>query len=99
MYEIDNEINEIYFIYLLKRKNRNDGVVTFYTGYTNNPLRRFYEHRDGKTKANKGYDVLSMHIVISGLPTKRIAMHMEKYIKNYSHSDKENLIQMTKPKS
>lgn len=76
-----------FFIYIIKRRSKSGARITYYTGQTNNVLRRSKEHKSGHTKANRGYDILGIKIVgIVG--SRSIAMLFEKELKKLTHKRK-----------
>jgi len=52
-----------FYVYLLFCRNRNTFREKFYTGYTENLNARLKQHRHGKTKSLRGYDIISMRVI------------------------------------
>ena len=80
-----------YFVYILANKNRS----IFYTGVTNDLIRRVYEH---KTKAVEGFTSrysISYLLYFEIFKDPESAIVREKQIKKYSQKKKVNLIQTT----
>lgn len=77
-----------YYVYILSNYNRN----VLYTGFTNNLLRRVWEHKqgiiEGFTKKYHVHDLLYYEMVDN--PTSAIAR--EKQIKSWPRERKEKLI-------
>jgi len=82
----------MYFVYLILCKDNN-----IYTGITNNPERRFIEH---KTKSGGWHTKLHKAIKIlytEKFTNKEEALKREKQIKGWRREKKLNLIKFRKP--
>src|SRR5699024_12671078 len=80
--------NEKHVVYILKCKDR-----SFYTGYTNDFLKRIKAHNNGKgAKYTRGRGP-SKAVFIEEHPTKQEAMQREYEIKQLSRKEKIALIQ------
>lgn len=82
-----DEIN--YWIYILRCSNG-----SYYTGYTTNMTRRYQEHVKGtaKCKYTRSFKPLGIAQCWQVTDCKNLAMKIEKYIKQLSKSQKEQLI-------
>lgn len=79
-----------FYVYLIRCTNKH-GKVSHYTGYTNNIVRRFNEHREGKgARYFRGKNDLFM-ITYETFNTQREAMRRELEIKK-DHSLKATLV-------
>ena len=86
-------MNKNYYVYIATNKSN-----TLYTGVTNNPVRRMWQHRkkyiDGFTKK---YNINKL-IYLEEYSDIRLALEREKQIKSWSRMKKINLIKKTNPK-
>ena len=80
-------MDDQHFVYIIKRRSEKRVIITYYTGQTNNVLRRAGEHKKGQTKANKGYDIIGVAI-IAIVSTRSIAMLFEKKLKSLTQKQK-----------
>ena len=80
-------MDDQYFIYIIKRRSKKGGVISYYTGQTNNVFRRAGEHKKGQTKANRGYDIIGVKIVAI-VSTRSVAMLFEKRLKTVTQKQK-----------
>lgn len=82
--------NECYWVYILHCENN-----TYYTGYTNNLMKRFDAHVAGTAKCKYTQSFKPLYIAqsweIKG--PKALAMRIEREIKKLSRAQKELLIQ------
>lgn len=80
---------QLYWVYILYCKND-----TYYTGYTTNLEKRYRAHVDGIGKCKYTRSFKPLRIVKSWriLNSKSYAMKVERFIKNLSRIEKENLI-------
>ena len=81
--------SEIFWIYILKCSNN-----TYYTGYTNNLIKRYKSHIDGtgKCKYTKSFKPLEIAQCWKIYDSKAKAMQIEREIKKLSRLEKEKLI-------
>jgi putative endonuclease len=93
LFEQDNkstvQMNDIYWVYILYCEND-----SFYTGYTNNLIKRYREHVSGSAKCKytrsfKPRYVAQCWPIFSG---KSVAMRLERQIKNLTHAQKKCLV-------
>lgn len=78
----------IYWVYILLCEND-----AFYTGYTDNLLRRYREHVKGTSKSKYTRSFKPQCLLQSWMfAEKSIAMKMESFIKTLNKSDKKQLI-------
>jgi putative endonuclease len=77
-----------YFIYILS----NDNHTVFYTGVTNNLLRRIYEHRNKSVKGFTSRYNITKLLYFEEFDDSLTAIEREKQIKKYSQKKKLNLI-------
>ena len=82
---------KIIFVYILKRDSKNTGNISYYTGITSDPARRFKEHIDGRTRANKGYNILHAKCIME-FNTRNGAIYAEKRIKRMSKKHRAMLM-------
>lgn len=80
-------MDDQHFVYIIKRRSKKGGIISYYTGQTNNVLRRATEHKKGQTKANKGYDIIGVAI-IAIVSTRSTAMLFEKKLKTLTQKRK-----------
>jgi len=81
--------NEPCYVYIIEC-----GDGTFYTGQTNNVSRRLSEHRHGAgAKYTKNRNPLTLRYV-EQCADRSSAMRRESEIKNFSRSQKEELVKM-----
>ena len=76
-----------FFVYILKRRSKITAKISYYTGQTHGVLRRANEHKNGKTKSNKGYDIIGVAIVAIA-STRGLAILFEKTIKKLTQKKK-----------
>lgn len=67
----------MFFVYVLKDKHHND----LYTGFTNDLLRRFDEHKSGQVQSTKRYQNLQV-IYYEVCIDRRDAFAREKFLKS-----------------
>jgi len=87
-------MNKSYYIYIISCTNNS----VFYTGITNNLIRRMYEH---KNKLTDGYSAkynLDKLLHFEECPDPRSAIEREKQIKKYSQKKKIGLISIDNPR-
>ncbi len=79
----------IYWVYILLCNNGN-----YYTGYTNDLIRRYHEHVNGsaKCKYTRSFKPLNIAQCWQVQNNKNTALKIEKYIKRLNKKDKEQLI-------
>lgn len=86
-------MNKIYYVYILTNKNH----TVFYTGVTNNLVKRIYEHKqkvaDGFTKR---YNIHKL-IYFEQYNDIEIALNREKQIKDYRREKKFTLVNNLNP--
>ena len=87
----------MYYVYIIKCRRdgrRNFGDIVYYTGFTNNPKKRLYEHQIGiKSKWMKRYKINAQCIVyIESFLTPEQAMKREQQIKRLGKKAKKRLI-------
>ncbi len=80
----------VYYVYIFKTVSKK-GRFNYYTGYTNNLLRRLKEHRNGKGAKFCRGKTISLEYFKSYKERKE-AMNKELEIKQLSHKEKELLI-------
>lgn len=81
----------VYCVYILEVITKN-GKIEFYTGYTNNLLRRWKEHRNGtgaKFCRGKGIELKYYEY----FPNRKEAMKREIQIKSFTKQKKRQLIE------
>ena len=78
-----------YWIYILRCINN-----TYYTGYTNDLQKRYQSHVDGtgKCKFTRSFKPLEIAQCWKIVGNKALAMKIERYIKTFSHAEKEKII-------
>ena len=82
-----------YYVYILA--SRRNG--TLYTGITNNPARRVYEHKQGLIPGfTSKYDVKTL-VYVEAHDTALAAIQREKNIKHWSRAWKVALIERDNP--
>ncbi len=80
--------DKTYWVYILRCSNQ-----SYYTGYTNNLEKRFQEHLTGKgSKYTRSFKPISIAQSWEIKGDKSIAMRIERYIKQLSKIQKEQLI-------
>lgn len=91
---VDTSVMEIsdkktFYVYILYCEND-----TFYTGYTNDVVRRYQSHLNGtgKCKYTKSFKPIGIAQCWGIEGDKAIAMRVERYIKKLSRAEKEGLI-------
>ena len=81
----------VYYVYILEVIDKS-GKKMFYTGYTNDPLRRLHEHRNGVgakfCRGKKGIKLKYLEV----LSNRKDAMKRELEIKSFSRQEKRELI-------
>lgn len=81
----------MWYVYILLCE---DG--SFYTGYSNNPQKRFSDHKNGKgghyTRSHKPIK----QIYLEKLSTKSEALKRERQIKSWSRSKKNEILKLFK---
>lgn len=80
----------IFFTYLIKRWD-SKGKITYYTGYSNNPNRRYSEHK--KKGSNSGFKLGPM-IVICKSKSRKLAMSVESMVKRKPHQWKKEVYEL-----
>ncbi len=81
-----------FFIYILKCQND-----SYYTGYTDNLERRYQKHCEGlASKYTRSFKPVCIAQSWEIKGTKAEAMKIERYIKNLTRAEKENLIKNPK---
>jgi putative endonuclease len=81
-------MNNFLYVYILKCSDN-----TYYTGVTNNPQRRLFEHNSGKNKNSYTSSRLPVSIIYCEQFTDfNLAISWEKRIKKWSKAKKEALI-------
>lgn len=81
----------VYYVYILE-VIANNGKKKYYTGYTNNLLRRWHEHRSGNgAKFCRGKKHIELKYFES-YQTRKEAMRRELHIKSFSRQQKRELI-------
>ncbi|MCP4762590.1 MAG: GIY-YIG nuclease family protein [archaeon] len=91
------------YIYILKC-NRN-GESTFYTGMTNNPKRRYNEHKRCRCKYTKRFNgnVYMVYLEVLEHRDKKtvnsMAWKREKQVKKYSKKKKNQIIRLNQEKA
>lgn len=96
-----------HYVYILRcmGKRKNQPYEYFYTGLTNNPKRRFWQHKNGRAKATKRYggNVIMVYLeeinAKGGLTAHQLAWRREKQIKSWSKARKSKLIQLKQKRS
>jgi putative endonuclease len=79
----------LYWVYILQCENN-----TYYTGYTNNLLKRYQEHLDGVgSKYTRSFKPIKIAQSWEIHGDKALAMKVERHIKSMSRKHKEMLIQ------
>lgn len=78
-----------YWVYILHCNND-----TFYTGYTNDLVKRYQAHLDGSAlcKYTRSFKPISIAQSWKILGSKALAMQIERQIKQLSRSEKEKII-------
>ena len=79
-------------VYIMGNQN-----MTFYTGVTNNLIRRIREHKEGKQKCFTKKYKLTKCFYFEFCETIRGAIIREKQIKNYGRKEKIELIKKENP--
>lgn len=80
----------MWFVYILKCEDN-----SLYTGCTNNPERRLFEHKNGKGgHYTQSHRVLE-RVYLEQCNTRSIALKRERQIKGWSRAKKINLINMS----
>ncbi len=81
--------NQEYWVYILLCSNQ-----TYYTGYTNNLLKRYQSHIDGsgKCKYTRSFKPIAIAQSWKVIGDKATAMKLERSIKKLSRQEKENII-------
>jgi len=81
----------VYYVYILEVVAKN-GRILYYTGYTNNLYRRWYEHRNGTgAKFCRGKKRIELKYFES-YQNRKEAMRRELEIKSFSRRRKKELI-------
>ncbi|KKK42853.1 MAG: GIY-YIG nuclease superfamily protein [Candidatus Lokiarchaeum sp. GC14_75] len=84
------KILNVYYVYILETVAK-DGKKRYYTGYTNDLLRRWTQHRKGKgAKFCRGKNIELKHF--ETYITRKEAMRRELEIKSFSKLQKKELI-------
>lgn len=84
----DTSSKQGYWVYILRCENN-----TFYTGYTNDLLKRYLSHLNGTGKCKYTRSFKPIAIAQSWqIETKVKAMSVERYIKKLTRREKEKLI-------
>ena len=78
-----------YFVYIITNKSRS----VLYTGYTNNLVRRIYEHKNKLLEGFSSRYNLGQLVYYEIHKVKIEAIEREKQIKKYSRKRKEKLIE------
>lgn len=82
-----------FFVYIATNKWNN----VLYTGITNNPQRRIFEHKAGGSKFTQKYNINKL-IYLEEFNSPKDAIQREKQIKGYSRIKKLRLIWKQNPK-
>lgn len=84
----------MHYVYIIECE---DG--SYYTGYSTNPERRFKQHLSGKgakyTRSHKPKEL----VYVDECPDKSTALRKEHFLKQLSHSEKEEFIFMEQMKT
>ncbi|TAL59821.1 MAG: GIY-YIG nuclease family protein [Legionella sp.] len=82
--------NVNYWVYILLCSNN-----TYYTGYTNNLVKRYHSHLDGsgKCKYTRSFKPLGIVQCWKVVGEKLLALELERYIKKLNRKEKVQLIQ------
>ena len=84
-----------YYVYTIT----NIGNTVFYTGVTNNLIRRVYEHKNKLTPGfTSKYNIWKL-IYFEEYTDIQLALNREKQVKDYRREKKFRLIQSVNPKS
>ena len=79
----------MYFVYILLCEDD-----SLYTGYSNNPQKRFLDHKNGKggryTRLHKPVKI----VYLEQLPNKSMALKRELQIKGWSHNKKIKILKL-----
>lgn len=86
-------MSAVYWVYILECKSpTTDQPPTYYTGYTNDLLRRVTEHQTGRgARYTRGRECILRYY--ETYSSQRAAMRREIDIKQLSHDQKHQLIQ------
>lgn len=76
-----------YWVYILYCENN-----SFYTGYTNNLVKRYQAHLSGSVKYTRSFKPLYIAQSWCITESKSLAMRIEAYIKKLSKAEKERLV-------
>ena len=88
---LSEDILSLFYVYILETIAKN-GKKRFYTGYTNNLLRRLHEHRNGQgAKFCRGKRALELKY-FETYTTRKEAMRRELEIKTFTRRQKRELI-------
>jgi len=81
----------MYYVYILKCEDD-----SYYTGYSNDPQKRFEKHKTGKgAKYTRAHKPVSIEMTIP-FETKSEAMQAEYLLKQFSHIEKSAIIEIAK---
>ncbi|OGB73368.1 hypothetical protein A3K24_00620 [candidate division Kazan bacterium RIFCSPHIGHO2_01_FULL_44_14] len=86
-------MNKTWYVYIATNYNNN----VLYTGITNNPERRIYEHKTNNAKSFSGRYRLYKIIWSQEFPSPTEAITAEKKIKGWTRAKKLKLIQSVNP--
>ena len=85
---LKNKVMNIYYVYILKCSDK-----TYYTGFTSNLEKRFFEHQEGKHIESYTYKRRPLELVFyCEFTVAGFAIDTEKQIKKWSKAKKEALI-------
>lgn len=82
----------VYYVYILETES-SAGKTSYYTGYTNDLLRRVKEHKNGTgAKYCRGKKRISLKY-FETYTSRKEAMNRELEIKTFTHQQKHELVQ------
>ena len=80
----------MFYVYIIECTSKK-GIISYYTGYTQDLFNRFSQHRNGKgAKYTKGKDLKLVYF--EQIPDRKTAMQREIDIKKLTKSKKVELI-------
>lgn len=84
---LDKELNH-YWVYILHCEND-----SYYTGYTNNLVKRYHSHLNGSGKCKYTRSFKPISIAQCWMVSDKVlAMQLERHIKKLSRTEKERII-------